>query len=284
MSKIDPYLRLLRLDKPIGTVLLLWPTLWAVWIAGNGAPSTALVTIFIAGVLVMRAAGCVINDFADRDIDGDVARTKARPMATGEITSKQALVTFSVLLAVAAVIAWQLNSASLLLAGVGAVMAIIYPFSKRFFVMPQLLLGLTWSIGLLMAFTAQNQGLPASAWLLYVAHVFLTIAYDTTYAMSDRPDDLQLGIYSSAILFADYDRIAIASCQLIFLGLMTAVGLLQAFNAIYFFGLVLAAAHFIYQHTQISTRDRQACLLMFKSNHYIGLIIFLSIVASYAVF
>jgi len=281
MSKVNAYLRLLRLDKPIGTVLLLWPTLWAVWIAGNGAPSLYIVSIFVAGVFVMRAAGCVINDFADRDIDGDVARTKARPMATGEISSKQALIMFSILLAIAAVIALQLNMYSLLLACVGAVMAVIYPFSKRFFAMPQLVLGLTWSIGLLMAFTAQEKGLPTTAWLLYAAHIFLTIAYDTTYAMSDRPDDLQIGIHSSAILFADYDRLAIACCQMIFLGLMIMVGVLQSFHAIYYFGLLLAATHFVYQQTQIQARDRWTCFLMFKSNHLIGLIIFLSILASY---
>ena len=240
IDRIEQYARLMRMDRPIGTFLLLWPTLWALWIASSGSPDPAILLIFITGVFVMRSAGCVINDFADRDKDPFVERTKDRPLAAGRVSVQEALILFVALCGVAFVLVLMLNTLALYLALVGVFWTIIYPFMKRFVHFPQLFLGFAFSWGIPMAFAAQTGTVPALAWWILVANLFWVMVYDTLYAMADRKDDLAIGVKSTAILFGNRDRMMVGFCQIATLSLLIGVGKWQGLNAGrggYIFGL-----------------------------------------------
>ena len=280
---ISPWLRLMRLDRPIGTYLLLWPTLWALWFAGAGHPTLSNLLIFALGVVVMRAAGCVINDFADRHVDGSVERTKNRPIPAGEVSAKAALLLFFGLLAMALVLVLLTNKLTIALAFGGAAVAALYPFLKRFTHLPQLGLGVAWAWSTPMAFAAQTNQLPIELWVVFGAVVFWTMAFDTYYAMVDRDDDLQIGIKSSAILFGKYDLLIIGLLQIAVLGLLVWAGLLFGRGAIYFIALAVAAAYFVNQYLMSRRRDRDACFAAFLNNHRVGMIIFIGLAADYLV-
>ena len=277
-----PYIQLMRLDRPIGTLLLLWPTLWAVWIAGNGTPSLKTVVIFILGVIIMRAAGCVINDFADRDFDSDVERTKGRPLATGAISAKKALALFCGLGLLAFVLVLFLNELTFWLSFGGLGLAVLYPFTKRFTFMPQLFLGAAFSWAIPMAFAAETGAVPEIAWLLYVANLVWTVAYDTEYAMCDREDDLRIGIKSTAILFGDADRLIIGLLQGLTLVCLLLVGARFGLGLYYYLGLLGMTLGFAWQHWLMRERERLACLQAFLSNHWAGMLVFIGLALDYA--
>ncbi|MGQ4276767.1 4-hydroxybenzoate octaprenyltransferase [Pseudidiomarina sp. E22-M8] len=277
----NPYWRLMRADRPIGTLLLAWPMLGALIIAGAGNPPLKIVVLFLVGAFVMRSAGCVINDFADRKIDGRVTRTKQRPLATGEIKSWQALVLFAGLLVIAFLIVLQFNKTTILLSFAAAGVATLYPFCKRFTQLPQVVLGVAFSFGVLMPFTALEQGLPLAAWLLFAANICWTVAYDTQYAMADRNDDIKIGVKSTAILFGGFDRLAIALLQLATLGLLLWLGYDLGFSWIYWSGLILMALLFAWQHGLIWYRESQRCFRAFLHNNHVGWVLAAAIAASY---
>jgi len=279
----SPWLRLMRLDRPIGTYLLLWPTLWALWFASDGSPKFSNLLIFTLGVVVMRAAGCVINDYADRHVDGSVERTKNRPIPAGEISARAALRLFFGLMTMALVLVLLTNQLTITLAFGGAAVAALYPFLKRFTNLPQLGLGIAWAWSTPMAFAAETNGLPLELWVVFAAIVFWTIAFDTYYAMVDRNDDLQIGIKSTAILFGKYDLLIIGLLQIAVLALLVWAGLLFDRGAIYFIGLAVAAAYFINQHIISRSRDREACFAAFLNNHRVGMVIFIALAADYLV-
>jgi 4-hydroxybenzoate polyprenyltransferase len=276
--RIGEYARLTRLDRPIGTWLLLWPALWALWIAGAGRPEPRVLIVFVFGVVVMRAAGCVINDFADRNIDPHVRRTRDRPLAARHVAPIEALVLFAVLLAIALYLVTRLNRFTIELAFIGAVATMAYPLFKRFFPMPQLFLGLFfggWSV--LMAFAAQMGALPRVAWVLYIAAVIWAAMYDTIYAMIDREDDLKIGVKSSAILFADMDRLLIGVMQLMMLGALLLVGSNMHYGVWYRAGVGAAALFFLWQQWLIRERSPAGSLRAFLNNQYVGVAIFAGI-------
>ena len=280
-KKLDAYERLMRLDKPIGILLLLWPTLWALWLASRGIPDWITLLIFITGTVLMRSAGCVMNDIADRKYDGLVERTKNRPLATGEVSVKEAygLVIFFGLLAFALV--WQLNKTTILLSFVALFLAATYPFTKRFFAIPQAYLGVAFGFGIPMAFAAVNDYIPPLAWVLLVANVFWAMAYDTEYAMVDRDDDVKIGIKSSALFFGKYDVIAVMACYAIMLGLLAYVGKFMGYGKFYFIGLVAALGLVLWQYQLIKNRDKSNCFKAFLHNNWIGLAVFIGIAAEY---
>ena len=279
--KNNRWLRLMRLDRPIGTYLLLWPTLWALWFASEGHPQLSHLIIFTLGVVVMRAAGCVINDYADRHVDGSVERTKNRPIPAGEVSASAALKLFFGLMAVALGLVLLTNQLTITLAFGGAAVAALYPFLKRFTHLPQLGLGVAWAWSTPMAFAAETNGLPLELWVVFGAVVFWTIAFDTYYAMVDRKDDLQIGIKSTAILFGKYDLLIIGLLQVAVLALLIWAGLLFDRGTVYFIALAVAAAYFINQHIISRGRDREACFTAFLSNHRVGMIIFIGLAADY---
>ncbi len=276
------YAQLMRLDRPIGIWLLLWPTLWAVWIAGRGKPDAHIFIIFVAGVVLMRSAGCVINDYADRSFDAHVDRTKDRPLATGQISTQEALILFALLCLGALVFALQLNRMTLLLAVLGAFLAVSYPFVKRFLSVPQMYLGVTFGWGIPMAFAAQLENVPRVAWLVLLANMLWVTAYDTMYAMADREDDRKIGVRSTAILFGDADRHIIAILQAMTLLTLYLVGKMIHFTAWYYCGLAAAAIFFMYQLWLIRNRDRNACLQAFLNNHFVGMSVFIGMLLSYS--
>lgn len=277
-SQWQPYWQLARLDKPIGTLLLLWPTLWALWLASAGAPSFSLFLIFTAGVFVMRSAGCVINDYADRRFDGYVKRTASRPLPAGRLTASRALLFFLLLVLLAFVLVWQLNQFTIYLSVGGLLLAAIYPFMKRVTSLPQVVLGMAFSWSIPMAYGAVNGTLSVTCWLLFLANLLWTVAYDTMYAMVDRDDDLKIGVKSTAILFGERDRLYIALLQLATLGLLILTGWLEQLTASYFISLLLAAALFLYQQWLIRHRQRDACFRAFLNNNWVGMLIFAGIV------
>ena len=281
--KNNRWLRLMRLDRPIGTYLLLWPTLWALWFASEGHPQLSHLIIFTLGVVVMRAAGCVINDYADRHVDGSVERTKNRPIPAGEVSASAALKLFFGLMAVALGLVLLTNQLTITLAFGGAAVAALYPFLKRFTHLPQLGLGIAWAWSTPMAFAAETNGLPLELWAVFGAVVFWTIAFDTYYAMVDRKDDLQIGIKSTAILFGKYDLLIIGLLQVAVLALLIWAGLLFDRGAAYFIALAVAAAYFINQHIISRGRDREACFSAFLSNHRVGMVIFIGLAADYLI-
>ena len=271
--------QLTRLHRPIGIFLLLWPTLWALWFAADGVPDLSLLAIFVAGTVMMRMAGCAINDYADRKVDGAVARTRDRPLATGALTGKEALTVFFVLLALSAGLVLLTNRLTVLMALAGAALTAIYPFMKRYTHLPQLVLGAAFAWGVPMAFTAQLGHLTPMAWLLFVATVLLTVAYDTMYAMVDRRDDLRAGIRSLAILLGDLDRVAIGLVQTLMLLSLVLAGRQQGFGLYYLAGVGVAALLCVYQQWLIRRREPAACFRAFLNNQWLGLAVFAGIVA-----
>ena len=282
LRRASEYAQLMRLDRPIGTWLLLWPALWALWVAGAGRPEPRVLIVFVLGVFVMRAAGCVINDFADRDIDPHIRRTRDRPLAARRVAPLEALVLFGILNLIALYLVTRLDPFTIKLAIVGAALTISYPFLKRFFPLPQLYLGISfggWSV--LMAFAAQTGTLPRVAWVLYVAAVLWAAIYDTVYAMVDREDDLKIGVRSSAILFADMDRFLIGVMQVMMIYALTLVGHNMEFGDWYYAGVAAAAALFLWQQWLIRRREPAGCLRAFLNNQYVGLAVFLGILLQY---
>jgi len=278
-SRLRHYISLTRLDRPIGIWLLLWPTLWALWLAGQGEPDNMVLLIFIAGVILMRSAGCAINDYADRHIDGHVARTRHRPLATGAIRPIEALIVFAVLCLIAFVLVLQLNTLTILLAVVGLLLAASYPFMKRFHHLPQLHLGIAFGWAIPMAWAAETGGITATAWFLFVANVFWTIAYDTLYAMADREDDLKIGVKSSAILFGEKDLLAVRILHLATLATLGIVGLIENLNALFFIGLIAAAIVAAVQLHLARNREPAQCIRAFKLNNLFGFIVLLALIA-----
>jgi 4-hydroxybenzoate polyprenyltransferase len=271
----------MRLNRPIGIWLLLWPTLWALWVAGNGHPDPKLLVVFVLGVTVMRSAGCIVNDFADRNVDPHVRRTRERPLAARRVTPAEALLLFAGLMGVALWLATYLNAFSLRLACVGAALTVSYPFVKRFFALPQLYLALAFSWGVPMAFAALLGTLPRVAWAMFVATVIWVTIYDTLYAMVDRDDDLKIGVNSSAIVFADMDRLIVGALQLTMLLALLLMGRSLLFGNAYLAALGVAAVLFVYQQWLIRARDPEQCLRAFLNNHYVGMAIFIGILLEY---
>ena len=275
------YVRLMRLDRPIGIWLLLWPTLWALWVAGSGHPDPTVLLVFVLGVTVMRSAGCIINDFADRNVDPHVRRTRGRPLAARRVTPTEALLLFVALLGVALWLATFLNPFTLRLACVGAALTVSYPLMKRFFALPQLYLALAFSWGVPMAFAALLGALPRVAWVMFVTTIVWVTIYDTLYAMVDREDDLKIGVNSSAIVFADMDRLIIGALQLTMLLALLLMGRNLDFGNAYRGAVGVAALVFLYQQWLIRAREPNACLRAFLNNHYVGMSIFIGILLEY---
>ena len=281
-EKLKLYWRLARLDKPVGWLLLLWPTLWALWIAADGHPRPAIVAIFVLGVITMRAAGCVINDIFDRDLDPLVERTRNRPLASGAVTVREALMIFFLLLTIAFGLVLLLNRQTVWLAVVGAAIAASYPLAKRFTNLPQVYLGVAFSWGIPMAFTAQDSPLMPLAWWLLGTNLLWTVAYDTMYAMADRPDDLKAGIKSSAIMFGRFELVINASLQAITLLSLALMGLYLGFGVIFYLGLGAAALTAVYQLYLCKDRDRQQCFKAFLNNIWFGGFVFVGLFFTYA--
>lgn len=280
--KLKQYAHLARLDKPIGMLLLLWPTLWALWIAGQGRPNLKVAFIFIIGTFLMRSAGCVINDYADRHIDGEVARTKDRPLVKAQVTPREALGLFVILVLLAFTLVLILHSILVLkLAILAILITIIYPFSKRYFQAPQLILGIAFAWGIPMAFAAQSEQLSMLSWALFMATMLWVIAYDTVYAMVDRDDDRRLGVRSTAILFGDYDVWIITGLQLGSLIILCVLGWVLKLSQVYYLFLLVAGVLAIYQYTLIKNRQASRCFKAFLSNNWFGLVIFLGVVFGY---
>lgn len=272
---------LMRADKPVGSYLLLWPTLWALMIAAQGLPPWWITAIFVAGVFVMRSAGCVINDYADRKVDGKVARTNARPLVSGVVTEKQALGLFATLVGVAFLLVLALNWQTIVLS-IGALgLAAVYPFMKRYTHLPQVVLGAAFAWAIPMAFMAVNEAVPSIAWWLFSINVLWTVAYDTEYAMVDRNDDLQIGVKSTAILFGQYDRLIIGLLQLSVVVMLFALGQYLHFTLPFYLGVLVAVVLFAYQQRLIYGRDRQACFTAFLNNNYVGMAIAIGIAGHY---
>jgi 4-hydroxybenzoate polyprenyltransferase len=272
------YARLMRLDRPIGIWLLLWPTLWALWTASAGHPRPVLVLIFIGGTVLMRSAGCVINDLADRNIDPQVRRTRDRPLAARRVSPYEALMLFLVLLALAFLLVLQLDRNTLRLAVIGAVITVTYPLFKRFFPIPQLYLGLCFGWGVPMAFAAVLGRVPRVGWLMLLAAVLWAGIYDTFYAMVDRADDQKIGVRSSAIAFGDLDLLLIGGMQILMLFALLLIGRALELGLWYWLGLLLAAAGFGWQQYLARDRDPAACFRAFLNNHYVGMAIFVGLV------
>lgn len=275
------YARLMRLDKPIGIMLLLWPTLWALWIAGEGHPDAGLVIIFVAGVVLMRSAGCVINDYADRHIDRHIQRTRERPLTSGQVSEKEALLLFCVLILLAFLLVLFLNRLTIVLSLAAALLAASYPFTKRYTHLPQAYLGAAFGWAVPMAFAAQTGQLDARLWLLFLAALLWALVYDTMYAMVDREDDLKIGVKSTAILFGNYDRLIIAMLQLGVLVTLGLVGLAFGLDSYYLLALVTTAALMAYHQWLIRKRESALCFKAFLHNHWIGTVIFVGILLDY---
>ena len=274
-------MRLVRLHRPIGIWLLLWPTLWAIWIAADGSPSGELLLIFVIGTVVMRSAGCIVNDFADRKIDRHVARTRDRPLATGEVSLVGAFVLFFVLLTLALFLVLLLNPLTQLLAVVGAVVTLAYPFAKRFISAPQFVLGIAFAWGVPMAFAAELGEVPRLGWLLFIVTMVWVVIYDTEYAMTDRPDDLKLGVKSTAILFGDLDRKFIGGLQLMLLLGLYLVGNSSGRGGWYVAGLGAAGIFMLYQQHLIRGREPRRCFQAFENNAWLGVSVFTGLVLDY---
>ena len=273
-ERLSEYEKLMRLDKPIGILLLLWPTLWALWVAGGGRPSPFIVWIFVLGTVLMRSAGCVINDYADRNFDGHVERTRNRPLAAGRVRPAEALVLAAVLALVSFLLVLPLNTLTLLLSVPAVFLAGSYPFTKRFLAIPQAYLGIAFGFGIPMAFAACLDAVPVEAWVMLLANVFWAVAYDTEYAMVDRPDDLKIGIKTSAITFGRFDVAAVMLCYAVTLGLLAWVGLHTGRGAAFLAGLAVAAGLMGYHFTLIRGRDRANCFKAFLHNNWVGGAIF----------
>ena len=282
-SHIPYYIALMRIDKPIGTLLLLWPTYWALWLANAGMPSLTNFIVFTLGVVIMRSAGCVINDFANRKIDGSVKRTMQRPLVSGQVSSGEAISLFILLITVAFLLVLMLSVNTILLSFGALALAFCYPFMKRYTQLPQVVLGAAFGWAIPMAFMASINALPIQAWLLFIANICWTVAYDTMYAMVDRDDDLKIGVKSTAILFGKYDRHIIGLLNLAFIALMLAIGALNNIGLSYWLGLSVAIVLLVYQQVLIQQRARTDCFKAFLNNHYVGLAFFIGLLFSYPV-
>lgn len=281
IQKLNAYHRLMRLDKPIGILLLLWPTLWGLFIAGKGEPDWIISLIFVAGTVLMRSAGCVMNDIADSQYDGLVARTQYRPLVTNEVSKKEAYMLAAMLSLVAFGLVCMLNTLSIKLSLVGLLLAISYPFTKRFFPMPQAYLGIAFGWGIPMAFAAILGYVPPVAWLLLLANISWAIAYDTEYAMVDREDDLKIGIQSSAITFGRFDVLAVMCCYIVTLLLLALTGQLLGLGYAYYMGLALAASVAIHHYFLIRQREKTNCFKAFLANNWFGFSVFMGLAAQY---
>jgi 4-hydroxybenzoate polyprenyltransferase len=281
VKRLRDYISLMRLDKPIGIFLLLWPVLWALLVASEGQPDPRVLLIFVLGVILMRSAGCVINDYADRDIDRHVSRTQNRPLTAGRVTTKEALLLFAVLALGALLLVLQLNRLTILLSIVGAFLAVSYPFMKRFTYLPQVYLGVAFGWAVPMAFAAELNTVPPIAWLMFLATVLWATAYDTMYAMVDRMDDIALGVKSTAILFGESDRQIIGLIQGMLLVCLLMIGHQAELGWIYYLGVCLAAALAGYQQYLIRFREREACFRAFLNNNWFGAVVFLGILLDY---
>lgn len=280
-ERLGNYAVLMRLHKPIGIYLLLWPTLWALMIAGEGSPDKKVLLIFIAGVVLMRSAGCVINDYFDRDFDRHVSRTSNRPLTSGRVSTLEAKLLFAALCLVALLLVLQLNRLTIILSMVGALLAVVYPYMKRVTHLPQVVLGAAFGWSVPMAFAAQTGTVPQLAWLMFTTTVLWTTAYDTMYAMVDRQDDIALGLKSTAILFGDADRAVIGGLQLSVLACLVMIGLQAELGLYYYGGVLFAAGLAAWQQQLIRNRDRDGCFKAFLNNHWFGLVIFLGILLDY---
>lgn len=276
------YLRLVRLDKPIGSLLLLWPTLWALWIASDGRPAWDQLVIFVLGTLLMRSAGCAINDFADRSFDRHVKRTADRPLTSGKLRPVEAVWVAGVLAFFSFLLVLSLNQLTIGLSVIALVLAATYPLFKRFFALPQAYLGIAFGFGIPMAFAAVQNNVPLIAWFLLLANIFWALAYDTEYAMVDRDDDLKIGICTSAITFGCYDVLAVMSCYFVMLIIMLSAGMVAGLGKWFVIGWSLAVLCAVYHYRLIRNRDREACFLAFRHNNWLGAFIFLGIVLDYA--
>ena len=277
MTKWQAYRRLMRIDKPIGTLLLLWPTMWALWLSGMAVPPLSVLVVFVLGVYVMRAAGCVINDYVDRKVDGHVKRTASRPLASGAVSEKEAKILFVVLGLVAFALVLTMNRMTILLSFAGLALAWVYPFMKRFTHLPQVVLGAAFGWAIPMGWAAVSESLPLVCWLVFLANICWTVAYDTQYAMVDRDDDLKIGVKSTAILFGRFDKFIIGLLQLATLGLMALVGLMLNLNGAFYWSLLLAGGLFVHQQKLIAQRERDPCFQAFLNNNYVGLVLFIGV-------
>jgi 4-hydroxybenzoate polyprenyltransferase len=280
-QKLVAYGQLMRVDKPIGTYLVLWPTYWALWIAAEGIPDLKLLLIFSLGVFLTRSAGCAINDFADRHIDGHVKRTHQRPIPSGRVSAKEALILFASLMVVAFVLVLFTNTQTVLLSFGALALAAVYPFMKRYTHLPQVVLGAAFAWSIPMAFSAVQNSLPPYLWLIYAATLLWTVAYDTLYAMVDRDDDLRIGVKSTAVLFGDADKLIVSLLKVATLVLLVTVGVQLEMSFWYYAGLLIAAALFVRQQYQVRHRERDPCFRAFLNNHYVGMAIFAGIFLHY---
>ncbi|MDC1220444.1 4-hydroxybenzoate octaprenyltransferase [Candidatus Thioglobus sp.] len=277
---MNAYIRLMRLDKPIGSLLLLWPTYWALFLSADGWPDLDILFIFTLGVFIMRTAGCVINDFADRKIDKHIVRTQQRPLATGEISSNSALVLFGLLLLIALGLVLQTNILTIKLSLIAVLLATLYPFTKRWTNLPQLVLGAAFGMSVPMAFSAQTGVVPLTAWLVFIATLVWTLIYDTFYAMADRDEDLKIGVKSTAILFAKYDQIIITLLQILLIIMLILIGNVFDLGLIYDFSLVIISFFMIYQQFLLKKRQKEEYFKAFLNNNFIGMTAFLGIFLS----
>lgn len=281
IDRAKQYWLLARFDRPIGILILLWPALWALWVASDGKPDKLVLTVICAGVILMRAAGCVINDYADRDFDPHVERTKQRPIAAGKVTPKEALIFFIVLTLIAFALVLLLNTYTILLSFGGAFLAASYPFMKRYTQLPQAYLGIAFGWAVPMSFSAQMNAIPAVAWVMYLAVILWALVYDTMYAMVDKDDDIKIGVKSTAILFGEYDRPIMAVLQVIIIGLLITVGIMQHSGEAYYIGLSVAAGLSVYQQLLIVNRDKALCFKAFLNNNWFGLVVFIGLAVDY---
>ncbi|QZN96303.1 4-hydroxybenzoate octaprenyltransferase [Symbiopectobacterium purcellii] len=277
-GKWGAYCRLMRIDKPIGSLLLLWPTLWALWLAGGGVPRPWTLLVFVAGVFLMRAAGCVINDYADRHFDGHVKRTASRPLPSGLVSEQSAKVLFVVLVLMAFALVLTLNRMTIWLSVAALALAWIYPFMKRVSHLPQFVLGAAFGWSIPMAYAAVSESLPASAWIMFLAYICWTVAYDTQYAMVDRDDDLKIGIKSTAILFGRFYTLIIGLLQASMLALMVVLGMQMKLGAVFYLSVLMAAGLFGYQQWLTAGRECDACFRAFHNNNFVGMVFFAGIV------
>jgi len=281
LQRLGAYARLMRLHRPIGIYLLLWPAMWALWMASDGRPNLLVLGVFVAGVVLMRSAGCVINDYADRDFDPHVSRTRDRPIATGEVTPKEALKLFAGLVLVSFLLVLLMNRLTLYLSFGGLALAMLYPFMKRYTYLPQVVLGAAFSWAIPMVYAAQTGTVPREAWLLYVIAVVWTTAYDTMYGMVDREDDLKIGVKSTAILFGEADRLIIGIMQAIVIIGLFLLGNQMSLGPFYYMGVTVAAGLSVYQQYLIRDRQPPACFQAFLNNHWLGMAVFLGLVVDY---
>ena len=280
-NKLLAFHRLMRTDKPIGALLLLWPTLWALWVATPGVPPLWILAVFVAGVWLMRAAGCVVNDYADRKFDGHVKRTARRPLPSGDVSEKEARILFAVLVLLSFLLVLTLNTMTIVLSVGGLAPAWVYPFMKRYTHLPQVVLGAAFGWAIPMAYAAVSETLPLSCWLMFLANICWSVVYDTQYAMVDRDDDLKIGVKSTAILFGKNDRLIIGILQVVVMALMATVGWLSGLGWVYYASILVAGGFFVYQQGLIKDRERDACFKAFLNNNYVGLALFVGLAVSY---